>query len=319
MPSRPSSSLCTSGSTPRTSRAARPRSRRPAPRRRDIRTGAAHRVRRAGGARWGPRVELSDGAMVEDHEDLPRSAGPLRSRRGLETIGVRLDDGKLHRGRPSPQSPTSVYVAGDSAGPRCTPISPSTRARRPPGSPSVSRTRPDHRAIPRRHLHRPAGGRGGAPARGGLEHGPRRLRETHRLSRPSPPATRRGGGPRDDRGRPPRARSCSAPSSPHRARPTRSATAVLAIKTRTPIEVLADTIHPFPTAVRVLGGLFGEGRAASAPACGGRDERARGIIERYWPALDGVESDQAREQCPSLRRRALDLGGRRAAPARGSS
>ncbi len=32
--------------------------------------------------------------------------------------------------------------------------------------------------------------------------------------------------------------------------------AVLAVKTRTPLDVLADTIHPFPTTVRVMGGLF---------------------------------------------------------------
>jgi pyruvate/2-oxoglutarate dehydrogenase complex dihydrolipoamide dehydrogenase (E3) component len=31
---------------------------------------------------------------------------------------------------------------------------------------------------------------------------------------------------------------------------------VLAVKTRTPLDVLADTIHPFPTTVRVMGGLF---------------------------------------------------------------
>jgi dihydrolipoamide dehydrogenase len=34
--------------------------------------------------------------------------------------------------------------------------------------------------------------------------------------------------------------------------------AVLAVKTRTPIDVLADTINPFPTTVRVLGTLFGK-------------------------------------------------------------
>ena len=34
--------------------------------------------------------------------------------------------------------------------------------------------------------------------------------------------------------------------------------AVLAIKTRTTLEVLADTIHAFPTAARVLGTLFGQ-------------------------------------------------------------
>jgi pyruvate/2-oxoglutarate dehydrogenase complex dihydrolipoamide dehydrogenase (E3) component len=34
--------------------------------------------------------------------------------------------------------------------------------------------------------------------------------------------------------------------------------AVLAIKTGTPLDVLADTIHPFPTTVRVMGGLFAD-------------------------------------------------------------
>ena len=32
--------------------------------------------------------------------------------------------------------------------------------------------------------------------------------------------------------------------------------AVLAIKTKVPIEVLADTIHAFPTTARVMGGVF---------------------------------------------------------------
>jgi dihydrolipoamide dehydrogenase len=36
--------------------------------------------------------------------------------------------------------------------------------------------------------------------------------------------------------------------------------AVLAIKARTSIDVLADTIHAFPTTARVLGGLFVEAR-----------------------------------------------------------
>ena len=34
--------------------------------------------------------------------------------------------------------------------------------------------------------------------------------------------------------------------------------AVLAIKLRVPIHVLADTIHAFPTVARVMGGLFVE-------------------------------------------------------------
>ena len=34
--------------------------------------------------------------------------------------------------------------------------------------------------------------------------------------------------------------------------------AVLAVKTQTTIDVLADTIHAFPTTARVMGGLFAE-------------------------------------------------------------
>jgi pyruvate/2-oxoglutarate dehydrogenase complex dihydrolipoamide dehydrogenase (E3) component len=39
--------------------------------------------------------------------------------------------------------------------------------------------------------------------------------------------------------------------------------AVLAIKTRTPLDILAETIHPFPTTVRVMGGLFAQARRAA--------------------------------------------------------
>jgi len=39
---------------------------------------------------------------------------------------------------------------------------------------------------------------------------------------------------------------------------------VLAIKARTPIDVLADTIHAFPSTARILNGLFAEARRALA-------------------------------------------------------
>ena len=40
--------------------------------------------------------------------------------------------------------------------------------------------------------------------------------------------------------------------------------AVLAIKTKTPIDVLADTLHAFPTTARVLGTVFVEAARAGA-------------------------------------------------------
>lgn len=45
--------------------------------------------------------------------------------------------------------------------------------------------------------------------------------------------------------------------------------AVLAVKTRTPIDVLADTINPFPTTVRVLGSLFGQAARQNDAGRGG--------------------------------------------------
>jgi dihydrolipoamide dehydrogenase len=45
--------------------------------------------------------------------------------------------------------------------------------------------------------------------------------------------------------------------------------AVLAVKTRTPIDVLADTINPFPTTVRVLGYLYGQAAKRLSGDAGG--------------------------------------------------
>jgi hypothetical protein len=41
---------------------------------------------------------------------------------------------------------------------------------------------------------------------------------------------------------------------------------VLAIKARTPIDILADTIHAFPSTSRILNGLFAEASRALAQA-----------------------------------------------------
>ena len=47
--------------------------------------------------------------------------------------------------------------------------------------------------------------------------------------------------------------------------------AVLAVKTRVPLDVLADTIHPFPTTARVMGGPVRKGRPHSMIARRSRD------------------------------------------------
>jgi pyruvate/2-oxoglutarate dehydrogenase complex dihydrolipoamide dehydrogenase (E3) component len=41
---------------------------------------------------------------------------------------------------------------------------------------------------------------------------------------------------------------------------------VLAIRASVPVEILADTIHAFPSTSRILNGLFADARRALAPA-----------------------------------------------------
>ncbi len=84
----------------------------------DIRTGVrATRVRARGGRDGAHAVELSDGATVEGHEILLAVGRtyPLAGL-GLETVGVRVNDGLLH---PDDRLRIAdgVYVAGDPAGP----------------------------------------------------------------------------------------------------------------------------------------------------------------------------------------------------------
>ena len=73
---------------------------------------------------------------------------------------------------------------------------------------------------------------------------------------------RRGGdGPRDDRRRP---RDAATLVGAAMACPDASAAiheCVLAIKARVPVDVLAETIHAFPSTSRILNGLFAEARA----------------------------------------------------------
>jgi hypothetical protein len=68
---------------------------------------------------------------------------------------------------------------------------------------------------------------------------------------------RRDAGACDDRRQPPRTGPLgafiAAPGAPEAV-----GEAVFAIKARTPLDLLADAIHPFPTTVRVMGGMFAQ-------------------------------------------------------------
>ncbi|MEX2136930.1 MAG: NAD(P)/FAD-dependent oxidoreductase [Chloroflexota bacterium] len=224
----------------------------------DIRTGVrATRVRPRAGRDGAHAIELSDGATVEGHEVLlavGRTA-PLANL-GLETVGIRLDDGQLH---PDDRLRIAdgVYVAGDPAGPEM-----HTHLAVYQGE-MIARialgedVKPDHRAIPRATYTEPQTAGVGLQLEEALERGFDAFEETQDYATTAPGYIAEAAGhvtiTVDRRERVLLGAFIAAPGAADAI-----GEAVLAIRTRTPIDVLADTIHPFPTTVRVLGGLFGQ-------------------------------------------------------------
>lgn len=222
----------------------------------DIRTGArATRVRPRQGHDGAHAIELSDGTAVEGHEILlaiGRTA-PL-DRLGLETVGVRLEDGQL---RPDErlQIADGVFAAGDPAGPEM-----HTHLAVYQGE-MVARialgedARPNHRAIPRATYTDPQTAGVGLQLAEARSLGYDAFEETQDYATTAPGYIAEAAGhvtiTVDRRARDLLGAFIAAPGAADAI-----GEAVLAIKTRTPLDVLADTIHPFPTTVRVMGGLF---------------------------------------------------------------
>ena len=227
----------------------------------DIRTGVqAIRVRARAGHDGAHVVELSDTTTVEGHELLlavGRTA-PLAAL-GVETIGVRLEDGQL---QPDDRLRIAddVYVAGDPAGPEM-----HTHLAVYQGE-MVARialgedVRPDHRAIPHATYTDPQTAGVGLQLDEAIERGHDAFEETIDY------ATTAVGEIAEVAGhvsivvdRSERILLGAFIAAPGAAEAIGEA--VLAIKTATPLDVLADTIHPFPTTVRVMGGLFAQAAA----------------------------------------------------------
>ena len=208
-------------------------------------------------------VELSDATSVEGHEVLlaiGRTA-PLEGL-GLETIGVRLEDGQV---QPDDRLRIAedVYVAGDPAGPEM-----HTHLAVYQGE-MVARialgedVRPDHRAIPRATYTDPPTAGVGLQLDEALERGHDAFEETTDYATTGPGYIAEAAGHVsivvDRRKRVLLGAFIAAPGAADAI-----GEAVLAIKTGTPLDVLADTIHPFPTTVRVMGGLFAQAATRSA-------------------------------------------------------
>ncbi len=217
----------------------------------------AERIEPRGGAGGAHRIHLADGSSVDGHEILfaiGRTA-PLAGL-GLESIGVSLQDGRL-----TPDDRLRIaentFVVGDPAGPEM-----HTHLAHYQGELVVhialgEDVRPDYRAIPRALYTDPE------TAGVGLQLEQARDRGIDAFEKTTDLATSAKGYIAESFGHATIVvdRATRTLVGAFLAGPGASEAihlAVLAVKTRTPIDVLADTITAFPTTARVMGGLFVE-------------------------------------------------------------
>lgn len=224
----------------------------------DVRTGVrAVRVRAGAGAGRAHLVDLSDGTAVEGHE-IMLAVGrtfPLAGL-GLETLGLDVAGGRLAVG-PDLRIADGVFVAGDPAGPDM-----HTHVAHYQGEMAVrialgDDVRPDYRAIPGAVYTDPEVAEVGLSLEQARAAGHDAFEEVTDL------ATTAKGYVAEASGhvtivvdRPTRTLLGAFVAGPAASEVIHEA--VLAIRTRTTLDVLADTIHAFPTTARVMGGLFAQ-------------------------------------------------------------
>ncbi|MEA2676070.1 MAG: hypothetical protein QOJ81_211 [Chloroflexota bacterium] len=222
----------------------------------DIRTNVrATRLAPNAGKDGQHRIELSDGSSVEG-EQILLAVGrtvPFEGL-GLESVGVSPVKGRL---QPDDHLRVAddVYVAGDAGGPEM-----HTHLAVYQGE-LVGRlalghdVKPDYAAIPHATYTDPPTAGVGLQLEQAREQGHDAFEETVDYGVTAPGELVEAGGHVtivvDRAERRLLGAFIAAPGAPDAI-----GLAVLAVKTRTPLHVLADTINPFPTTVRVLGGLF---------------------------------------------------------------
>lgn len=228
----------------------------------DVREGVrAQRVRARGGAGGAHVIELSGGAALEAHViqlSVGRTSAPALRELGLDTIGVAYD-GKsdtLVAGDDLRVAP-NVYAVGDLSGHEL-----STHLGHYEGETAVrialgDDVRADFRAVPRVVYTDPPFAAVGLTVEQARERGIDALEETQDLATTAPGYVGEFGGHATivvDRAR--RVLVGAFIAGPGAGEAIH--VSVLALKLGTPIDVLADTIHAFPTVARVMGGLFGK-------------------------------------------------------------
>ena len=221
-----------------------------------VRTGVrAIRVEAQGGADGAHRVHLSDGSSAEGQEVLVSigRAIPFEGL-GLDSIGVKVD-GRFPRPDEHLRLAPNVYVAGDPAGPEL-----HTHLAHYQGEMVVrialgEEVTPDYRAIPRALYTDPEAASVGLLLEQALEAGYDAFEATADLGSTAKGYTAQVDGHItivvDRATRTLLGAFIGGPGASELIHE-----AVLAIKLRVPLADLADTIHAFPTAARVMGNLF---------------------------------------------------------------
>jgi pyruvate/2-oxoglutarate dehydrogenase complex dihydrolipoamide dehydrogenase (E3) component len=224
----------------------------------EIRTNVrATSVRARAGHDDGHTVSLSDGSQVEGHEILLAVGRtyPLAGL-GLESVGIEVTDGTL---RPDDRLRIAdgIFIAGDPAGPEMHTHLAVYQGEMAARIALGDDVRPDHGAIPHAIYTDPPAAGVGLQLDEAIDRGLDAFEETIEYATSAPGYIAEAAGHAtivaDRRERVLLGAFIAAPGAADAI-----GEAVLAIKTRTPLDVLADMIHPFPTTVRVLGGLFGK-------------------------------------------------------------
>ncbi len=229
----------------------------------DVRTGVrAVKARAGAGAGGSHLVELDDGTIAEGHAILLAVGRefPL-SNLGLEHYGVAVSGPDAYRRDGSLRLADGLWVAGDPAGPEL-----HTHQAHYQGELVVRMAlgddvRPDYRALPRSTYTDPEAASVGLT----LEQAQAAGIDAFECVAPFP-TTARGYSVEAETGHltivvDRRTRELAGAAMACTDASSAIHECVLAIRARVPVDVLADTIHAFPSTARALGGLFAEALA----------------------------------------------------------
>ncbi len=217
----------------------------------------ATRVRAGAGASGSHVIDLSDGSTAEGHAVLLAVGRTLPlAGLGLETLGIDMAAGQLAVG-PDLRIADAVFVAGDVAGPEMHTHLADYQGRMAVRIALGDDVRPDYRAIPRAVYTDPEVAGVGLELEAARAAGYDAIEAVVDLADTAKGIAAESTGHVTivvDRG----TRTLLGAFIAGPAATEAIHEAVLAIRTRTTLDVLADTIHAFPTLARVMGDLFAQ-------------------------------------------------------------